>query len=326
MNFLEMSDAVMRKKISILGAGNVGATIAYTLAVDGMASEIVIVDINKDKARGEALDIHQGTPLCPPVDIHDGDIDAVADSNIVIVTVGAARKPGQSRIDLAQGNVNIIKSLMPQVVRIAPDAVYVVVSNPVDVLTYALIRSTGLPPSQVMGTGTMLDSSRLRAKLAKHVGLNPQNIHAYVFGEHGDSSLIPWSLTTIAGMPMANYCTHICERHNRCGKEELRDIEEDVRTSGARVIGLKGATLYAIALAVRHICHGILRDTHAVMTVSGLLEGQYGLSDVCLSLPHIIGHQGIEGTLTPPLAEDELQKLYKSADVLRGVLSSLDIG
>ena len=132
VNFLEMSDAVMRKKISILGAGNVGATIAYTLAVDGMASEIVIVDINKDKARGEALDIHQGTPLCPPVDIHDGDIDAVADSNIVIVTVGAARKPGQSRIDLAQGNVNIIKSLMPQVVRIAPDAVYVVVSNPVD--------------------------------------------------------------------------------------------------------------------------------------------------------------------------------------------------
>ena len=212
------------------------------------------------------------------------------------------------------------------VVKAAPNAVYVVVSNPVDVLTYALIKCTGLPASQVMGTGTMLDSSRLRARLAKHVGLNPQNIHAYVFGEHGDSSLIPWSLTTIAGMPMTNYCTYICDRHNHCGKDELRDIEEDVRTSGATVIGLKGATFYAIALAVRHICNGILRDTHAVMTVSGLLEGQFGLSDVCLSLPHVVGHLGIEGTLTPPLTEDELAKLNKSADVLRGVLSSLEIG
>ena len=316
----------MRKKITIIGAGNVGATIAYTLAVDGMASEIVLVDINRNKAKGEALDIHQGTPLCPPVDIHDGDVSAAAGSDIVVVTVGAARKPGQSRIDLAQGNVNIIKSLMPDVVKAAPNAVYVVVSNPVDVLTYALIKCTGLPASQVMGTGTMLDSSRLRARLAKHVGLNPQNIHAYVFGEHGDSSLIPWSLTTIAGMPMTNYCTYICDRHNHCGKDELRDIEEDVRTSGATVIGLKGATFYAIALAVRHICNGILRDTHAVMTVSGLLEGQYGLSDVCLSLPHVVGHLGIEGTLTPPLTEDELAKLNKSADVLRGVLSSLEIG
>ena len=316
----------MRKKITILGAGNVGATIAYTLAVDGMASEIVLVDINRNKAKGEALDIHQGTPLCPPVDIHDGDVSAAAGSDIVVVTVGAAGKPGQSRIDLAQGNVNIIKSLMPDVVKAAPNAVYVVVSNPVDVLTYALIKCTGLPASQVMGTGTMLDSSRLRARLAKHVGLNPQNIHAYVFGEHGDSSLIPWSLTTIAGMPMTNYCTYICDRHNHCGKDELRDIEEDVRTSGATVIGLKGATFYAIALAVRHICNGILRDTHAVMTVSGLLEGQYGLSDVCLSLPHVVGHLGIEGTLTPPLTEDELAKLNKSADVLRGVLSSLEIG
>ena len=316
----------MRKKITILGAGNVGATIAYTLAVDGMASEIVLVDINRNKAKGEALDIHQGTPLCPPVDIHDGDVSAAAGSDLVVVTVGASRKPGQSRIDLAQGNVNIIKSLMPDVVKAAPNAVYVVVSNPVDVLTYALIKCTGLPASQVMGTGTMLDSSRLRARLAKHVGLNPQNIHAYVFGEHGDSSLIPWSLTTIAGMPMTNYCTYICDRHNHCGKDELRDIEEDVRTSGATVIGLKGATFYAIALAVRHICNGILRDTHAVMTVSGLLEGQYGLSDVCLSLPHVVGHLGIEGTLTPPLTEDELAKLNKSADVLRGVLSSLEIG
>lgn len=316
----------MGKKITILGAGNVGATIAYTLAVDGMASEIVLVDINQDKAKGEALDIHQGTPLCPPVDIHDGDVASAAGSDIVVVTVGSARKPGQSRIDLAQGNVNIIKSLMPEVVRTAPDAIYVVVSNPVDVLTYALIKTTGLPPSQVMGTGTMLDSSRLRASLAKHVGLNPQNIHAYVFGEHGDSSLIPWSLTTIAGMPMTNYCTYICNRHNLCGKEELRDIEEDVRTAGAKVIGLKGATFYAIALAVRHICNGILRDMHAVMTVSGLLEGQYGISDVCLSLPHVIGNRGIEDMLTPPLTDTELEQLKNSADVLRGVLSSLDIG
>ena len=184
------------KKITVLGAGNVGASIAYTLTMDGMASEIVLIDINEKKAQGEAADILQGTPFSAPVNIHAGGYEDAVNSDIVIVTVGMARKPGQTRIDLAQANVDIVKSVMPQITRFAPDAVYVVVSNPVDIITYAILKTTHLSESQVVGSGTMLDSARLRSRLAAHVGLNSKNVHAYVFGEHGDTSMIPWSLAT----------------------------------------------------------------------------------------------------------------------------------
>ena len=292
------------KKITILGTGNVGATIAYTLAIDGMASEILLIDINDKKAKGEAMDIFQGTPFCAPVNIHAGDYEEAVDSDVVIVTVGLARKPGQTRIDLAQANVNIIKSVMPQITRYAPDAIYVVVSNPVDIITYAILKNTNLSENQVFGSGTMLDSARLRSRLAEHVGLNSKNIHAYVFGEHGDTSMIPWSLTTIAGMEMSKYCTYICDQNNRCGKTELKEIEEDVRTAGAQVIALKGATFYAIALSVRRICECILRDTDSVMTVSAMIHNQYGINDVCLSLPFVVGAQGIRRAVVPPLNKD----------------------
>lgn len=313
------------KKITILGTGNVGATIAYTLAMDGMASEILLIDINEKKAQGEAMDIFQGTPFCAPVNIHAGDYPQAEGSDVVIVTVGLARKPGQSRIDLAQANVDIVKMVMPQITAVAPDAVYVVVSNPVDIITYAILKTTSLPERKVFGSGTMLDSARLRSRLAEHVGLNSKNVHAYVFGEHGDTSMIPWSLTTIAGMEMDKYCTYVCDNHNRCGKEELKDIEKDVRTAGAQVIALKGATFYAIALSVRRICECILRDTDSVMTVSAMTHGQYGISDVCLSLPFVVGAQGIERSIVPPLTEGEEALLRKSADALKSVISQLNI-
>ncbi len=313
------------KKITILGAGNVGATIAYTLATDGMASEILLIDINENKAQGEAMDIFQGTPFCAPVNIHAGGYADAIYSDVVVVTIGLARKPGQTRIDLAQSNVDIIKSVMPQITRYAPDAVYVVVSNPVDIITYAILKNTHLSERQVFGSGTMLDSARLRSRLAEHVGLNPQNVHAYVFGEHGDTSLIPWSLTTIAGMEMSKYCTYICDRHNQCGKEELKEIEEDVRTAGAKVIALKGATFYAIALSVRRICESILRDTDSVMTVSAMIHNQYGINDVCLSLPFAVGAHGIHRAIVPPLTEAEEALLHKSADALKEVIAQLNI-
>ena len=311
------------KKITILGTGNVGATIAYTLAIDGMASEILLIDINEKKAQGEAMDILQGTPFCAPVNIHAGGYEEAAHSDVVIVTVGLARKPGQSRIDLAQVNVDIIKSVMPQITQFAPDAVYIVVSNPVDIITYAILKTTNLAENQVFGSGTMLDSARLRSRLAEHVGLSSKNVHAYVFGEHGDTSLIPWSLTTIAGMEMDKYCTHICSRHNHCGKEELKDIEEDVRTAGAKVIALKGATFYAIALSVRRICECVLRDTHSDMTISAIIHNQYGINDVCLSLPFVVGAQGIIRPIVPLLTESEEILLRKSADALKDVISQL---
>ena len=300
-----------------------GATIANTLAIDGMASEILLIDINEKKAQGEAMDILQGTPFCAPVNIHAGCYEEAVNSDVVIVTVGLARKPGQSRIDLAQVNVDIIKSVMPQITKYAPDAV--VVSNPVDIITYAIVKTSGLPERQVFGSGTMLDSARLRSRLAEHVGLNSKNVHAYVFGEHGDTSLIPWSLTTIAGMEMDKYCTYICSRHNGCGKGELKDIEEDVRTAGAKVIALKGATFYAIALSVRRICECILRDTHSVMTVSAMIHDQYGINDVCLSLPFVVGAQGISRAIVPLLTRQEEELLHKSADALKNVISQLNI-
>ncbi len=313
------------KKICILGAGNVGATIAYTLTMDGMASEIVLIDVNNDKAKGEAMDIIQGTAFCPSVDIYAGDYASAADADIVIVTLGQSRKPGQTRIDLAQSNVNLIRTITPQIVKYAPHAIYVLVSNPVDILTYAFIRFSGLPETQVFGSGTMLDSARLRTALAEHVGLSPQSVHAYVFGEHGDSSMIPWSLTAIGGMEMTNYCEHICDQHNQCGKLDLQHISEDVKTSGSKIIAYKGATYYAIALSVRRICETILRDTKSILTVSSLVHGQYGIDDVCISLPAVVGIQGIQRVLAPPMTPSEVTLLRASADSLKSVLSNLDL-
>ncbi len=311
-------------KITILGAGNVGATIAYTLVVSGTCSELVLVDINKDKAQGEAMDIRQGISFCHAVDIYAGDYLDAKDSDIVIVTLGRPRKPGMTRLDLAQSNVDIIKDVMPQVAKVAPDAVYIVVSNPVDIITYAILKCTNLKPHQVIGSGTMLDTSRLRSRLADHVCLSPQSVHAYVFGEHGDTSMIPWSLTNIAGMNMHDYCTHMCEKHNSCGKTEIAEIEQDVRTAGAEVIKRKGATYYAIALSVNKICDVILRDGQNILTVSTLLTGRYGIEDVCLSLPSVIGGHGVERDLTPPLLENELAQLKESAEALKMVIAGLN--
>ena len=299
-------------KITILGAGNVGASIAYTFAVAGTCSEIVLVDINKDKAKGEAMDIHQGLSFCHPVDIYDGDYEDAAGSDIVVVTLGRARKPGQTRIDLAQSNVDIIKSVMPGVAKAAPNAIYVVVSNPVDILTYAILKCTDLSPSQVIGSGTVLDTSRLRALLADKSGINPKNVHAYVLGEHGDTSMVPWSITDNIGLDL-----------DKLSAEELDQMVDDVRTAGAEVIKRKGATFYAIALSVNKICDVILRDSKSILTVSVLADGRYGIDDVCLSLPYVVGGKGVERSLTPSLLPEEVEKLQASAKALKDVLSGL---
>lgn len=306
-------------KISILGAGNVGATIAYTFAVNGTCSDVVLVDINEAKAKGEAMDIRHGISLAQNIDIKDGSYDDIAGSDIVVVTLGMARKPGQSRIDLTQNNVNIIKQVMPKVAEIAPDAVYVVVSNPIDILTYTILKCTNLKASQVVGSGTVLDSSRLRSAIAEKAEISPKSIHAYVFGEHGDTSFVPWSTTTIGGMNVTDYWAST-------GRPEELDtdaIEESVRVAGAEVIKRKGATFYAIALSVNKICDTILRDSNSILTVSTLANGRYGIDDVCLSLPCIVNGHGIAGEINPPLLEDELAKLKKSADALKSVISQL---
>ncbi|MFV0401008.1 MAG: L-lactate dehydrogenase [Oscillospiraceae bacterium] len=313
------------RKIAILGAGNVGATIAYTLTIQGSASEIVLVDINREKSQGEAIDIFQGTAFSPPVDIYAGDFSDCWNSDIIIVTVGHPRKPGQTRIDLAQSNVNIIKSVMDKVYPHAPDSIYVIVSNPVDILTYTIQKLYDIPKGKIFGTGTILDSARLRALLADYTELNPKNIHAYVFGEHGETSFIPWSLATIGGMHISTYCMADARCRQFFQESDFDKIDADMRSSGAKVISLKGATFYAIALSVARICDCILRDTGSLLTVSTMLHGQYGIEDVCLSLPYVIGSGGITRELSPPLAPEETDKLRHSANALKEVIASLDI-
>ncbi|HAN21798.1 MAG: L-lactate dehydrogenase [Clostridiales bacterium GWF2_36_10] len=313
----------MRKKITILGAGNVGATIAYTLSLKGLCSEIVLIDINKDKSTGEALDIVHGTPFGNPVKIFSGDYEDAANSNIVIVTLGIARKPGQTRLDLAQINVNIVKSVIPEVKKYAPDAVYLVVSNPVDIITYTLIKSCGLSEKQVIGSGTMLDTARLRSMLGDKLHMNYKNIHAYVFGEHGDSSMVPWSLTSAIGLEIHtgfDYLSDLDGVSFNCD-----EIEKEVKASGAKVIACKGATYYGVALSVAQLVECINQDLNTCVTVSGMINNRYGINDVCLSLPFVIGIKGIRREVTPPLTTEEEEKLRASAQVLKDLIAKLDI-
>ncbi len=306
-------------KITILGAGNVGATIAYTFAVGGTCSDVVLIDINKAKAKGEAMDIRQGVSFGHNVEIYDGSYEDARDSDIVIVTLGLARKPGQTRLDLAQANVNIIKEVMPQIAKYAPDAIYVVVSNPVDILTYTILKCTDLSPKQVIGSGTALDTSRLRSVIADHLELSPNSIHAYVFGEHGDSSFIPWSLTSIAGVEMDEYIE--AQDHADLDKDE---IIIEVRKAGSEVIKRKGATFYAIAMSVNKICDSILRDANNIITVSYLINDKYGINDICLSLPAVIGSNGIERDVMPKLTDEEIEKLQASAAALKKVIDQIE--
>lgn len=314
-----MANSKGGKKITILGAGNVGATCAYTFAVAGTCSDIVLVDINKERAKGEAMDIRQGVSFSHNVEVVDGTYDDAKDSDIVVVTLGLARKPGQTRLDLAQANVNIIKDVMPKIAKAAPDAIYVIVSNPVDIITYAILKCTDLKPSQVVGSGTALDTSRLRSSIADHLDISPNSVHAYVFGEHGDTSMIPWSITNIAGSPMEEYCAE--QAHTKINEDE---IILEVRKAGGEVIKRKGATFYAIALTVNKICDDILRDANNIRTVSTLVNGRYGINDVCLSLPAVIGGHGIEKEVSPALTDEEVAKLQASADALKEVINSLE--
>lgn len=311
-------------KISILGSGRVGSSIAYTLTVGGVCSEIVLVDIAKQLAEGEAMDIIQGTPFSNSVNIYSGDYKDVAGSDIVIVTLGRARKPGQTRIELAQSNVDIIKSVMPQVAEYAPNAIYVLVSNPVDILTYATLKVTNLSPNQVIGSGTLLDSSRLRSIVAEKLGISSRNVHGYVLGEHGDSSVVPWSLVSIAGMTIDAYEKAAGFGDEFIQEDSLVTMEKDMRESGAKVIQNKGATNYAIAMSVRYLCDNILRGGNTVMAVSSLMTGQYGMEDVCLSIPSIVNSSGLVKTLEPQLKEEEVEKLLNSANVLKNIISTLE--
>ena len=311
------------RTVTVIGAGNVGATIAYTLAVEGMANEIVMIDIRTDKAEGEAMDIGQGSPFFSGSEVYAGDYVDAADSDIVIVTSGVGRKPGQTRLDLAQTNVNILCDIAPKITRYAPRAIYLIVSNPVDVLTYVFHKITDIPRNHILGSGTILDTSRLRSYLANHFDISQHNIHAHVLGEHGDSSFIPWSLAAVSTVNVDKYAALVTRAGNDVLPLDKEVAEKYVRTSGSEIIARKGATYYAVALAAVHICRCIFSDTDTVLTVSSLLDGEYGISDVCLSLLTVVGKWGVEARIPAELSEAEQEKLRESAAKLRGVIDSL---
>ena len=312
-------------KISIIGTGSVGSTIAYTLTVMGIASEIVMIDINNEKALGEALDIRQGTPFCGACSIYAGSYSDAKGSNIVILTSGIARKIGQSRLELAQTNVNITKSIIPEITKYAPDATYIIVSNPVDVLTYTFCKKSGLPENHIIGSGTILDTARLRSRLSEYYSISQSNVHAYVFGEHGDSSFIPWSVANISNVPIFERDNLIKGSGMEYPKFKSEDVEQYVRKSGGIVIERKGATFYAVSASVCHICKCILTGIDTTMTVSTMMHGEYGVDDVALSVLNIIGKDGARSKVLMPLTDEEIVKLRKSADTLKEVIKNLDI-
>lgn len=312
-------------KISIIGTGSVGSTIAYTLTVMGLASEIVMIDINNEKALGEALDIRQGTPFCHACSVYAGDYRDAAGSDIVIITSGVARKPGQTRLELAQINVNITKSIIPEITKYAPDAIYVIVSNPIDVLTYTFHKLSGIPENRIIGSGTILDTARLRARLSEYYAINQSNVHAYVFGEHGDSSFIPWSVANISNVPIKECAKLITTPGIERPELNFDEVEQYVRKSGGRVIARKGATFYAVSVSVCHICKCLLGGLDTTMTVSTMMHGEYGIDDVCLSTLALVGNGGLRGKVNIPLTDDEVAKLRFSAETLKNVINSIEI-
>ena len=315
----------MSRKITIIGAGSVGSTIAYSLSQEELASQIVMIDINKDKAEGEVMDIEQGTCFREPISIIAGDYPDAKDSDIVIITSGIARKPGQTRIELTQTNVNILKSITPQIVKEAPDAKYIIVSNPVDIMTYVFTKISGLPENQIMGSGTILDTARLRYGLSEHFKVAQGNIHAYVFGEHGDTSFIPWTGAYISGLSTDEYYEEMKAHGKDVKPLDKEAMLEYVQKSGGKVIAKKGATFYAVSATVCQLVGLILAASDSLATVSSMLHGEYGIEDVCLSTLTLVGPNGTQGKVQMRMNKEEIALLKKSADALKEVIAQIEL-
>ena len=315
----------MSSKITIIGAGSVGSTIAYTLSNEDIASEIVMIDVNKQKVAGEVMDIIQGASFRDPISVIAGDYEDASDSDIVIITSGIARKPGQTRIELTQTNVDILKDITPKIVSVAPKALYIIVSNPVDIMTYVFTKISGLPERQVIGSGTLLDTGRLRYALSEYFDIAQRNIHAYVLGEHGDSSFVAWSLAKISGASVDDYA----EMMRTYGKEfddlDKAAMEEYVHKSGGKIIENKGATFYAVSVSVCRLCSLLLSAHNSISTVSTMLHGEYGIEDVCLSIPNLVGPDGATGKVPVHLTDEEVEKLRHSAKVLKDVIAQISL-
>jgi L-lactate dehydrogenase len=305
-----------------VGLGNVGASFAYALLLSGLAAEIVLIDLNHAKAEGEAMDLNHAVPFAKPTRIWAGTYEDCAGAAVTVIAAGANQKPGETRLDLVHKNAKIFAAIVPEIVKHNPNGIILVATNPVDVLTYVSYKISGLPAQRVIGSGTILDTARFRYLLSQHFGVDARSVHAFIVGEHGDTEVPVWSMANIAGMRLADYC----EAHDiKCDQADLDEIFRQTRDAAYEIIQRKGATYYAVAAGLMRIVEAILRDQSTVLSVSSLVEGQFGLSDVCLSLPTVVSHRGIERVLQLILSEDERVLLEKSASVLKTTIDLLAV-
>ena len=313
---------VNMQKVAVIGCGFVGATSAFSLIQSGLFSEMVLIDANHEKAVGEAMDLSHGSAYSTPVKIYAGSYDDIVDAGLIVITAGANQKPNETRLDLVKKNVSIFKSIIPEIKERNCEGILLIVSNPVDILTYVTLKLSGFPANRVIGSGTVLDTARLKHVLGEHLQVDSRNIHAYVIGEHGDSELAVWSGAQVAGI----HINHFCElRGHFQHQEAMNRLYQEVRDSAYHIIERKGATYYGVAVAVKRIATAIVKDEHAVLPVSSLMQGEFGLNDLCLSIPTVVGNKGVEMVVDIYLDNEEKQKLLESAHALKQVLESLDI-
>lgn len=310
----------MSARVAVVGAGNVGATFAYALLLSGLASEIVLIDANHAKAEGEAMDMNHAVPFSHPTRIWAGEFADCAGAAVTVLAAGAGQKPGESRLDLVKKNADIWRKMVPQVVRHNPDGILLIATNPVDVLTYAAWKLSGLPPERVIGSGTILDTARFRYLLSEHFGVDARSVHAFIIGEHGDSEVPVWSSANIAGMRLPEFCRAEGVPFDPAG---MNEIFLQTRDAAYRIIERKGATYYAVAAGLMRITQAILRDQSTVLSVSSLIRDYHGLNDVCFSLPTVLDRRGIAKVLRLELDTEEIQKLRHSAGVLQKTIASL---
>lgn len=308
------------QKAAVIGCGFVGSTIAYALMQKGTFSELVLLDANHAKAEGEAMDISHGLPFAHAMDICEGDYEDIADASVVIITAGANQKPGETRLDLVQKNAAIMRSIIREVKRVKCEGILLIVSNPVDILTQVALEESGFPKERVIGSGTVLDTARLKYLVSEKLKVDSRNVHAFIVGEHGDSELAVWSCANIYGIGLEDFAKM---RGYSEFEKEKDEIYHAVRDSAYEIIERKGATYYGIGMAAARIAESIVRDSHTVAPVSVSLNGEYGLSGLCLSIPTVIGRDGAEQILEINFSEEENRKLRESADELKNVLAQL---
>ena len=310
------------QKCAVIGCGNVGATTAYSLMLSGLFNEIVLIDIDAKRAKGEAEDIAHGIPFNSPVEIYAGSYSEIDNAGIVIITAGVSQKPGETRIDLIQRNTKVFSSIIDQITSTRFDGIILVVTNPVDILTYVTIALSKFDPKRVLGSGTVLDTARLKQLMGNRLGVDARNIHTFIIGEHGDSELPVWSSANVSGIDIDSYCSNFAQD---CNELTLQSTFERVRDAAYSIIEAKGATYYAIAESVKRIVTAIVRDERAILPVSTLLTGQYGISDVCLGVPCVVGKNGIEEILQIPLSAEEKKRFVRSANALQNAISNIGI-